>query len=287
MKAGKTVLSAILALTLFLTSLLGGAMLLAQNALAALPTLAARLVDEDFVSQTELAVQSRVTQALSLLPISYDSFSDLLNRELLARETQKAADATLRALTGEAEAAYCFENEALRQRIVSLLEQSAQTQGVIYEESAAQEVYEAVCARVEGGISFSAEAYAAKVAPYLTALEGILRFWFAPMLVAAFCALALFLLHWHRKRKGGFYILSPLYFAALSLFALSFVLYRRDLLAQTVLTDRVLQCFLRRLYLVLLGDVWRSVLPVMVALALAILVLIGVCVCKAEAKHAN
>lgn len=287
MKAGKTVLSAVLALALFLTSLLGGAMLLAQSVLASLPTLATRLVDEDFVSQTELAVQSRVTQALSLLPISYDSFSDLLNRELLAQETQKAVDATLRALTGEADAAYCFENESLRQRIAELLAHAAQTQGVTYEESAAQEVYEALCARVEGGISFSAEVYAAKVAPYLAALKGILRFWFAPMLVAAFCALALFLLRWRRKRKGGFYILSPLYFAALSLFALSYVLYRRDLLAQTVLTDRVLQCFLRRLYLVLLGDVWRSVLPITLALALAILVLIGVCVCKADVKRTD
>lgn len=253
MRIVRRIASVLLCLVMLDTLAVGIVMLAVRGAVSGLS--AADAVDDGYTELLYGELYEALEKKTALVVVKVEDISDIITEENVREEAVAASEAVICALLGRDGAEWHYENEALYERVLSVLTAYADESGIEYENGSAETVYTALCDTVTKELEVLPIGYAEKLSPAICALMRLCDAWYIPISTYIICTLCLLLI-------GRRYLRGALYDAALTSFVSAFavscctsILYAKDYLAETVLDDGVLGYFLRNGFNSVMRDV--------------------------------
>lgn len=278
MKIMKTVLSVILAILIFISVACSIVLQQINHFIGDYQALYGRIFDAKYNYYVYNKVYTSLGDHMSLIVIRPDDISDILTRDEIEENASYALKSVLTAaFTGET-SDWSYENEDLHAEITALLYDYAEKENIEYEEGSDDSVYEMICETITGNLKVLADKYTTRLYAYVHKIESISSLWYYFVILYAVCVLCILLLE-RKTLKNAFYnIALPSYLGAFSVFVVAAIMYSKDYLSNTVLSDLSLQHFVQQIYNTALYDVRTASLVVTVSfvvLSVAAIVIIS------------
>lgn len=208
------------------------------------------------------AIYDSLERKMALVVISPEDISDIITKSVINEEAHKGAASLTDCIFGKEGVEYAYENDALFERIRTLLETYAAENHIEFEEGSAEAVYEMVCDTVTAEVRVLSPIYTEKLYTYTSKAVPMLELWWIPFAVWVLCGAGIVLLGLPHKRRTLYNILLPTYLGAFAVFAASVILYYKDYLGHTVLGGGALMPYMQGLYRAVLGNMWQSSLVI-------------------------
>ena len=282
----RNIVSIFLAVLMFVSLAMGITMLMVNKIVEDVPSLGIRIVDNEYNKKMYESVYKSLENKMALVAIKPEDISDVLTEEIIKNNTMDAVVSVMNQIFSGDNADWEFKDENLREKIDALLKEYAASAGIEYEDGSSDKVYDMVCDTVTSELRIIPQSYLSKLEPIAKKIQSVCSYWIFPLILYAVCAGGILFLD-RKNIKGAVYnAVLPSYFAMFTVFAGSALLYSKDYLAKTVLSDGMFQYFIRQVYNTVLYDIRQvSLILTILFLVMAVVIIIALAAKKRHHKH--
>lgn len=253
MKVVKRIISVVLAIVIFLSIIAMTLLEVANQVLSSPENLAYNVIEDEYAGTLYNEVYNDLNGFLSLVVIQTKDFEDVLTEDLIRMEGLKALTVTLTKTFGGETDEYVFESSELLSRIDERLDLYSKEYGIEYEDGAAEDVYKLITEKVTGRLRVISDSYVGIIAPYALKLERVSNFWYLPLLLALVCFAGMIVLELKKLRTALYTAVLPCYLASFTTLAFSFIMLKKDYLANVVLAEGTFKYACHRVYDIAFG----------------------------------